>query len=219
MDEPGKPVGIDVDQAGGQGRSDSVGTGMGREGETLDRTWHLAKSEHSLAVAEFEHTILQLSEAFNRWNIECEALGMGEYMSQPEVSILHVIRMRDRPKSLSDIVKFLNRDDSANIQYSLRKLEKSGYVAKTPRASKRQTTYVVTEKGRKATDAFASVRESILIPLTSALHDTHLSIEEATKTMQLMIGIYDLAARTAGSYRSDSADGAGSPPPARRGRA
>lgn len=177
-----------------------------KSGQILDRSWHLAASPHAMAVADFEHTILQLSEAFNRWNVQCQACAAGEFINQPDVSILHVIRMRDRPKSLSDIVKFLNRDDSANIQYSLRKLERAGFIEKLPRASKRQTSYVVTEKGRKATDGFAALRDSLLLPLTSALDETHLSLEEATKTMQLMIGIYDLAARTAGSYRTGATE-------------
>lgn len=175
-------------------------------GAVLDRRWHLATDPHSTAVAEFEHTILQLAESFNRWNVEVQACGTGDVMAQPDISILHVIRMRDRPKSLSDVVKFMNRDDSANIQYSLRKLERAGLIEKLPRASKRQTSYVVTEKGRRATDAFAALREQILLPLTSALHETHLSLEEATKTMQMMIGIYDLASRTAGGFRSGAAE-------------
>lgn len=186
------------------------------EPRQIDREWHLAHGVHGVAVTEFEYAAMQLIEAFNRWNVQCNACASGEFLNQPDVSILHVIRMKDRPKSLSEIGNFLNRDDSANIQYSLRKLERSGYIRKLSRASKRQTSYVVTDKGRAATDAFAGLRDSVLLPLTEALRDSDVTLDHATKTMQLMIGIYDMSARMAASYRQPAGDEAAPEAPAAR---
>ena len=45
-----------------------------------------------------------------------------------EHMILHIIRMHNRPKNSITIARMMNRDDLANLQYSLRKLEAAGLV-------------------------------------------------------------------------------------------
>ena len=122
-------------------------------------------------------------------------------LSGQDAAILHVIRMRDMPKTLSEIGRLLNRDDVANIQYSLKKLLTAGLIEKAKSASKKQTSYIVSAMGSGVTAAYSEHRRNILLAMIEQVHEKAPDIAEATRTLDLLIGIYDQASRIAATYR------------------
>ena len=122
-------------------------------------------------------------------------------LSGQDAAILHIIRMRDMPKTLSEIGRLLNRDDVANIQYSLKKLLAAGLIEKAQAASKKQTSYIVSKAGAAVTAAYSEHRRNILLAMIDQVHDKVPDIAEATRTLDLLIGIYDQASRIAATYR------------------
>ena len=169
--------------------------------ESLDRTSHLARDPTGVTVTEFEYAIWRFSAAFVRWQCDCMSCATAAGLSGQDAAILHVIRMRDQPKSLSEIARLLNRDDGANIQYSLKKLLTAGLIEKAASASKKQTSYTVSEAGAAATAAYSEHRRTILLTMIERLHDPAHDIAHATRTLDLLIGIYDQASRIAATYR------------------
>ena len=95
------------------------------------RNWHLAKTNSEFLVTEFEWAMIRLNEAFVRWVATSSSIFIDEDIKFSEHMILHVIRMQDRPKNSVTIARMMNRDDVANIQYSLRKLEAANLIVKS----------------------------------------------------------------------------------------
>lgn len=65
-----------------------------------------------------------------RWQEDCEKVANQTDLTGSELSILHIIRIKDRPKTLNELMRLLNRDGHFNINYSLKKLIKNGLVQK-----------------------------------------------------------------------------------------
>ena len=168
----------------------------------LDKRWHLATNDHEIAVAEMEYALIRAFEAFGHWQAECFASVTGESLSGSDNALLHVIRMKDRPKSIREIARLTNRDDTPNIQYSLRKLANQGLIEKQDGNSQRRgVTYCVTERGRAVTDAYADLRRRLLIDFTQSVSNLETALTDATRTLDLMSGIYEQAARIAATHR------------------
>ena len=64
--------------------------------------------------------------------------------------ILQQLMFTPKPRSVSDLSRFSNRDDISNIQYSLRKLTAAGLIEKVPGSTNRDTRYQPTAAGREA---------------------------------------------------------------------
>ena len=99
--------------------------------QLLQKHWHLAARDYQVAFTELEFAIIRVSAAFERWQSDCLACCHGTPFSGSDNVILHVIRMHDRPKGISEIRRLLNRDDQSNLQYGVRKLLKAGLIEKT----------------------------------------------------------------------------------------
>ena len=169
--------------------------------EPLDRTSHLALDPTGVVVTDFEYAIWRFSAAFVRWQADCMSCATAAGLSGQDAAILHVIRMRDRPKSLSEIARLLNRDDVANIQYSIKKLLTAGLIEKAESASKKQTSYIVSAAGAGVTASYSEHRSNILLAMIEKLHDPGQDIAQATRTLDMLIGLYDQASRIAATYR------------------
>jgi predicted MarR family transcription regulator len=169
-------------------------------GESIDRSWHLARTPSELDVADLEYALMRCYEAFARWQAECLA-SVGDFThSGQENALLHIIRMNDRPKSIHDLAHMANRHDIPNIQYSLRKLVAAGLVSRSG-AGRSGVTYAVTELGRAVTERYAEVRAEILVAPVGAVPELGKRLEAASRTLELMTGIYEQAARTAATHR------------------
>ena len=170
----------------------------------LDKHWHLAKNDYEVELSELEFSLLRVSSAFERWRADCMACCFDQSFSGADTAVLNVIRMHDRPKSISDIGRQLNRDDQSNLQYGIRKLVKAGVIEKASTGdSKKGVTYVVTELGREATDKYAQFRRELLITLTQSI-TTDQSLTEVGRVLNLMAGMYDQAACVAAAHRITS---------------
>ncbi|GAB4148846.1 MAG: hypothetical protein Tsb0016_20020 [Sphingomonadales bacterium] len=169
----------------------------------LDRRWHLARDSHEVAVTELEYSLFRAFEAFSRWQSECLAAVSGKNLSGNDTAILHVIRMKDRPKSIVEIGRLLNRDDIANIQYSIRKLSQAGLIAKAgARGRRKGVRYQVTAEGVAVTQEYAMLRASLLMGLTKGVANMEGELNHGRRVLDLMTGIYEQAARVAVTHRA-----------------
>lgn len=166
----------------------------------LDKHWHLATDDAEVALTELEFSLIRVSAAFERWQSDCLACCHGSVFSGSDTAVMHVIRMHERPKSISEIGRLLNRDDQANLQYSVRKLLKAGLIEKTTETGKKGVTYQMSDLGQQVTDRYAEFRQELLTSLTTGVF-ANASLESAAKTLNLMAGVYDQASCVAATHR------------------
>ncbi len=167
----------------------------------FDRRWHLAQSPVEIDTVELEFALMRAFEGFGRWQSECLASVSEVAATGPENAMLHVIRMNERPKTLKELARLTNRDDVPNMQYSLRKLIGAGLVIRRG-AGRAGVTYEVTELGRKVTDDYGELRRRLLIEAIASLPGFAERLQDATRTLNLLSGIYEEIARTAATYRA-----------------
>ena len=168
--------------------------------DKFDRTWHLAHTPLEIDVVEFEYALMRTFEAFGRWQTECLSSVIDFAASGPENALLHTIRTNDRPKSIHDLAYMTNREDIPNIQYSLRKLIKSGLVERNG-SGRAGVTYEATALGKDVTDRYAEVRSALLIDAVQHVPELGQRLEGAARTLELMTGIFAQAARNAATHR------------------
>lgn len=168
----------------------------------MSREWHLATDSHEVAITELEFAVMRVASTFDRWQSDCLSCCEKQTFSGADVATLHVIRMHDRPKSISEIGKLLRRDDIANLQYGVRKLLKSGLIEKSPGESKsrKDTSYRVSKRGREVTDAYTDYRQELLLSMTESL-GSNTKLEEVARILNLLSGLYDQASRVAATHR------------------
>jgi predicted MarR family transcription regulator len=168
----------------------------------VDRRWHLAQAPLEVRLTELEYALMRTFESFLRWQTECLALSAGIQASGPENALLHVVRMKDRPKSVKELARLTNREDIPNIQYGLRKLMKAGLVEREG-ASRTGVVYSVTEQGREVTDRYARARRELLVALAARLDDPEKGFGDAAQVLDLLSGLYDRAALAATTHRRE----------------
>lgn len=168
----------------------------------FDKHWHLAQSDLELDFTELEFSILRISAAFDRWQKDCLACCIDGGLSGTDNAVLHIIRMHDRAKSISEVARLMNRDDISNLQYSLRKLTKTGLIERAGTSdSKRTAAYEVTVKGEQVSDMFAQYRRELLLSLTDSIKNLDVDIVTASKVLNITSGLYDHASSVAASHR------------------
>ena len=101
---------------------------MRRNNKGLDKHWHLATDDFEVGLTELEFSVFRVSAAFERWQSDCLGCCIGAPFSGTDTALLHVIRMHERSKSISELARLLKRDDVANLQYGTRKLLKAGLI-------------------------------------------------------------------------------------------
>ena len=173
---------------------------QGKSSDSFDRRWHLARTPVEVDVAEIEYALMRTNQAFERWQTECLASVIDFAASGEENAMLHIIRMNDRPKTIKDLARLANREDIPNMQYSLRKLIGAGLVVREG-SGRAGVTYSVTDRGREVTDRYAEVRGSLLVEAIESVPDFTHKLEEATRTLDLLTGIYEQVARVAATHR------------------
>jgi len=167
----------------------------------LDKHWHLATDEFEVGLTELEFSIFRVSAAFERWQADCLGCCHGQPFSGTDTALLHVIRMHERPKSISELARLLKRDDLSNLQYGTRKLLKAGLIEKSRQAgSKKDVTYQVSALGRDVTDRYAGFRKELLISMTRATAGT-TDFESLARALNMMAAMYDQASCVAATHR------------------
>ncbi len=155
--------------------------------------WHLCQTDEEVPVTMIEYSLIRTFGALERWMAECQGAAAHMPMSSTDNLVLNAIRMREVPKGLSELARFLNRDDVSNIQYSLRKLQRVGLIEKNSSKKRRGASYQVTEKGRKVTDEFARLRRKLLIAAVPTLTDWEEQVATTRRVLELMHGVYENA--------------------------
>lgn len=175
--------------------------------DELDRRWHLSTTPREIAVTELEYSLFRSVEAFNRWQVEGIAAASGKSLSASDGAILNVIAMRNRPKGITEIARLLNRDDITNVQYTIRKLMQEKLIEKTTKDKRKKGVYYrTTEQGMEVVNRYVSLRKALLIKLTETVHGINDQMENASKILDLMTGIYEQAARVAATHRNPVED-------------
>ena len=172
--------------------------------KTLDKTWHLAEDKESILVTEFEFHLWRVFYSFLKWQEDCQQYLGTEPLSGYDLALLHIVRMKKRPKTIYEISRLLNRDDPNNVQYSLGKLIKLGLVEKSKNDSSQKTlSYQITEKGIENTDSYTESRNNILINLFRDHGIESLELDKVAKSLNSIRVLYEEASRLAASYRKD----------------
>jgi predicted MarR family transcription regulator len=167
---------------------------------SIDKSWHLSASNEEIDLTEFELQLWRVYFGFVRWQQQCELVANQNELSANELAILHVIRMKDTPKTITDIGILLNRVDYFNINYIISKLLKKGLIEKEdPDSKQKQKKYVVTETGKENTNIYAKARSSVIREFASELSSANL--KAVAKNLMRMKNFYDEAARVVSSYQ------------------
>jgi len=183
-------------------KNDSEDNGMINKTPALDRHWHLGRTEEELVTADFEYALMRCIESFNGWQQECLAAVAGHKVSATDNVVLHITRMNDRPKSVTELAKLMNRSDLSNLKYSIRKLVESGLLEKVSEGGKRKgMRYQATAAGIKLTEAYAGLRREQLMPQLSSLTNSTEMLDQATRALNLVGGIYDQVAHVIAFHR------------------
>jgi predicted MarR family transcription regulator len=170
--------------------------------EKLATTSPLGRTERERAFLEFEQALICASEAFYRFaGTVFGPAGAKQKLTGQECVILQQLMFTPRPRSVSELRRFSNRDDISNIQYSLRKLTTAGLIEKVPGSTNRDTRYRPTQAGRDLTEFLVSSRRELLIAPSADVPSIEAQLKSASNALSLLTGMYDhtsrvLAART-----------------------
>jgi predicted MarR family transcription regulator len=163
--------------------------------EPTDQLWHLGETDMEVKLSEFEFLLWRLFYSFTKWHEDCQGCVSNDDISADEIALMHLIRMRDRPKTIYEIARLMNRDDMPNLQYSLRKFLKLNIIKKSKKSAKKAIAYEITEKGIKMTDRYGEVRRDILVKMLKG--SKHTEWESIYKTLTEYKNMYDEACRQA----------------------
>jgi predicted MarR family transcription regulator len=156
----------------------------------------LADGPDRLALFTIEQALVSATQSFYRFNAAAlSAQATNIKFSGEEVVIFMLLASSRTPRSVSEIARYANRDDVANIQYSLRKMIKAGVVQKTQSSTNRDTAYLVTEEGARLAEAFLRVRDSLLVDPAAHVPGLDDQFAGAVRAIALLSGLYDHGVR------------------------
>ena len=167
--------------------------------DSVRANWHLGGSSADILFTEFEMVMMHFHQAFERWVMHVMARCGDSTLSFSECVFLHAIRLQGQPCNVQSLARQLNRDDIPNVQYSLRKLVKRGYLMHTHGNAKNHL-FALTEQGLQITDCYAKIRHTALVvqpPNIGAIQDQMRLIIDAGG---MLTGHYDESMRKAATY-------------------
>ena len=157
---------------------------------------HLAASPHEFVVTRFEQGLICAAAAFYRfYGSLLGREGREHNVSGQDNAILQQIMAASRPLAVTDVARFANRDDIANIQYSLKKLVRAGLIEKAGRTSARETSYVITPLARKWTANFLALRRQLFTDPSAQILGFDEQLEKSANLLNLIAGFYDHGTR------------------------
>ena len=162
----------------------------------LETPTPLGRTERERAFLEFEQALICASEAFYRFaGAVFGPAGARQKLTGQECVILQQLMFTPRPRSISELSRFSNRDDISNIQYSLRKLVAAGLIEKVPGSTNRDTRYRPTQAGRDLTEFLVSSRRELLISPSAEVSNIEAQLKSASNALSLLTGLYDHTSR------------------------
>ncbi len=165
-------------------------------GTAPDLLHYMTDSDAAAALTRAELAMIRAVEAFARWCTFLHRSVSDAPLSATDVWLLHSIRMRGNAQSLSELLLFLNRNDVSTLQYSLRKIEQSGLIERITGNSRREAGYRLTARGMAATDAYAKLRDELLVALVGDVRDLPGRLDSAAGALERLTGLYDQATQT-----------------------
>jgi predicted MarR family transcription regulator len=157
---------------------------------------HLAITPHELAVTQLEQGLICAAAAFYRfYGALLGREGRIHNISGQDNVILQQIIAASRPLAVADIARFGNRDDIANIQYSLKKLLKAGLIEKAGKTSARETSYAVTAMAAEWTRSFLALRRKLFTDPSAKILDFDDQLEKCARLLNTIAGFYDHGTR------------------------
>jgi predicted MarR family transcription regulator len=158
---------------------------------------YLSPNTTAAALTRLELALMRSAAAFTRWAPELHKFATGEQLTFQEAAIMHCIRLRGGSTTLAEMLIFLHRHDLAAVQYSLRKLEKSGLVRRAKGPQRREIYYFITEKGKEQTVIYGQMRARLLVKLCESIVGFESSMANAAAVLERLTGIYDQATQDA----------------------
>ena len=116
-------------------------------------------------------------------------------LSPVEILIIHSVRHRGRPKTLSDLCLVLDIEDTHVANYAVKKLDAAGLV-KTGKSGKEKVIQV-TEKGLEALARYSEIRERLLVEATKLSGLSQDELSNIASHLRALSGYYEQAARSA----------------------
>jgi predicted MarR family transcription regulator len=173
---------------------------------------HLSQTPHEFAVTQFEQGLLCAAAAFYRfYGALLGREGHIRNISGQDNVILQQVMAASRPLAVADIARFANRDDIANIQYSLKKLLRAGLIEKAKRTSARETSYTVTALAREWTAEFTALRRRLFTDPSAQILDFDDQLDKAGRLLNTIAGFYDHGTRIMSSAEQISRANGGKP--------
>jgi len=127
--------------------------------------------------------------------VRCMAAAGATSLSPIEILIIHSVRHRDRPKTLSDLCLVLDIDDTHIANYAVKKLEAAGLVT-TGKLGKEKIIQT-TEKGLQALKRYSEIRERLLVEATKVSGLSQDNLSDIASQLRALSGYYEQAARSA----------------------
>lgn len=187
--------------AASAGAASAAKSGAGRRPEELNTSWHLSRDALETTITELEFSLMRITAAFDRWIAECLEMVAKAPLGSAGAQILHVVALKNRPKTPSEIARLLNRDDVPNVLYSIRKLEAAKLVERVDGNRRKSVVYRVTRRGRSVVTAYAELRAQVLMPRIPRLEGWDARLAGAKDFLDLMRGVYDQAALVVATHR------------------
>lgn len=169
---------------------------MANRKEIVDEVENDAHAREAV-LTDFEWALWRVSSAFLRWQSDCASGLAGTALSGHETAILHTIKYLDRPKGLSEISRLLGRDDTANVQYAIKKLLALKLIERVSGRSRKETIYTVSTKGMALTQDYRRLRRELLVSSIAKLKDAEGGLKASTEMLELLCSFYDTASRRA----------------------
>jgi predicted MarR family transcription regulator len=157
---------------------------------------YMTGSAEASMLTRAELAMIRALEAFSRWAYFLHKSVSGAPLGAQDVSLLHSIRMRGGAQNLSELLLFLNRNDVSTIQYSLRKIEQAGLIERVTGNSRREAGYRLTRSGLEATDAYAALREELMVALVGEVNGLVDALGGAASTLERLASLYDQSTQT-----------------------
>ena len=165
---------------------------------------HLSATSREAAITAFEQALICAAEAFYRFASSLLGpVARDNNLTGQDCVILQQLVVAGSPRKVGDLLRFANRDDASNVQYSLRKLMKAGLARQVRGASKRGTAYEVTAEGARISARLVAMRREYLTASVGELADGDQHLEALTRALGLLTGVYDHGSRLMSAQRHE----------------
>jgi predicted MarR family transcription regulator len=157
---------------------------------------YMTGSAEASTLTRAELAMIRAIEAFGRWSFFLHKSVSTASLGAQDIWLLHSIRMRGGAQNLSELLLFLNRNDVSTIQYSLRKIEQSGLIERVTGNSKREAGYRLTDAGVEATNAYAALRDELMVSLVGDVNGLVSALGSAAAALERLTSLYDQSTQT-----------------------